>query len=64
MAILAEKKRKEKKLLDAKVFKNPGSYIFSRVYSQLLTQLFKFIVIDTHTCFALKKHAALGGCGY
>ena len=31
MAILAEKKRKEKKLLDAKVFKNPGSYIFSRV---------------------------------
>ena len=30
MAILAEKKkRKEKKLLDAKVFKNPGSYIFS-----------------------------------
>ena len=35
MAILAEKKRKEKKLLDAKgpfagkVFKNLGSYIFS-----------------------------------
>ena len=24
-----KKKRKEKKLLDAKVFKNPGSYIFS-----------------------------------
>ena len=66
MAILAEKKKEKKRNCWMQKFSKIRVAIYF-LYKSIITVIdttFKFIVIDTHICFALKKHAALGECGY